>query len=122
MFIECLQKNDLIAFYHESLQADQYRVGKELLSLRDKLIQSGWNSYLPKQPKRFSDLVITEKQFKLIEGFEGYVYRWVNVLYELKKHTDFDFELIVHDLEDFINPLLQAIFQKLNAVYEPNKL
>jgi ATP-dependent helicase/nuclease subunit B len=124
LFTECLKKNDLNAFYHESLQADQYRVGKELLSLRDELILSGWNSSLPNQPKRFSDLAITEKQFQLSEGFEGNVDRWVNVLYELKKYTDFefDFELIVHDQEDFINPLLQAIFQKLNAVYESNKL
>lgn len=120
LFIECLKLNAQNSFYKESFLADQYRVGKELLKLRDELILFGWENNLPGQPKRFLDLAEVDKQFKLNEGFDGTADRWLNILHVLKNYDDFrfDFELIVQDEADFIYPLLRAVFQKLNAEFE----
>lgn len=124
IFSECLNMNAQNSFYNESLSADQYRVGKELLKIRDELILSEWKSSLPNQPKRFSDLATVDSQFQLIDGFEGNADRWVNVLQVLKENSDFvfDFELIVHDQAELIYPLFRAVFHELNAVYETRNM
>jgi len=124
LFTGCLKKNTLNSFYSESLKADPYRVGKEILNLRDELVWMGWNSSLPNQPKRLSDIASVDQQFQFLQGFEGSVDRWVRVFHELNTHNDFtfDFELIIQDHDSYIYPFLNTIFQKLNAVYERNKL
>lgn len=124
LFTGCLKKNAFNSFYSESLKADPYRVGKEILNLRDELVWMGWNSSLPNQPKRLSDIATVDKQFQVSQGFEGNVDRWVRVFNELIEHNDlkFDFELIIQEQEPYIYPLLNEVFQKLNAVYEPYKL
>ncbi len=124
LFTGCLKKNASDSFYSESLKADPYRVGKEIVNLRDELVWMGWNSSLPNQPKRLSDIATVDKQFQVSQGFEGNVDRWVRVFNELIEHNDlkFDFELIIQDQESYIYPLLNEVFQKLNAVYEPYKL
>lgn len=124
LYTGCLKKNTLNSFYSESLKADPYRVGKEILNLRDELVWMGWNSSLPNQPKRLSDIASVDQQFQFLQGFEGNADRWVRVFHELNTHNDFtfDFELIIQDHDSYIYPLLNAIFQKLNAIYERNKL
>ena len=109
LFTGCLKKNAFNSFYSESLKADPYRVGKELLNLRDELVWMDWNNSLPNQPKRLSDIASVDKQFQVSQGFEGNVDRWVRVFNELIEHNDlkFDFELIIQEQEPytFLMPL-----------------
>jgi len=65
LFTGCLKKNAFNSFYSESLKADPYRVGKEILILRDELVWMDWNNSLPNQPKRLSDIATVDKQFQV---------------------------------------------------------
>jgi ATP-dependent helicase/nuclease subunit B len=119
-FGESLKKYAENSFYAESFKSDQYRVSKELLNLRDDLIMSGWDNSLPNQPKRFIELALVDKHFQSIKNFEGIPDRWKKVLIELTNNNDlqFEFELIIHDEDQYTTPLMREVFRKLNAKYD----
>lgn len=118
-YVKALDLNKQNSFYEKSFNNDNYKVAKELLLIRDELVYSGWDTKLENQPKRFEDFVKVEKDFISQEGYEGTVDRWLNVYNDLceRSNLSFDFELHVIDDPNFINPLFNKIFNKLNAVF-----
>jgi ATP-dependent helicase/nuclease subunit B len=121
LFVDCLIEHSTDSFYNDSLQSDQYRVGKELLKLRDELILAGWNNEILKQPSRLDKLAEVDADFKKRIGFEGVSDRWVKILNTLNDfdNLSMDFDIVVHDDITLIYPIIRKIFDCLNVTVEP---
>ena len=119
-YIQCLKESIKGSFYEDSLSADQFTVGQQLLALRDELVFSGWNSNLKEQPRRLSDLAKVDDLFKQNSSHIGIADRWSTVSNTLTEDNihEIDFELVISDKEEFIYPLLQSVFNKLGAKYD----